>query len=1143
MRTALLALYVTCKILQSPPASEGLWYDAARQAFIAQASLGQLSLFVEPRAGLDDFSDVKGPRLVAALSLIATGVALTSCKPPRTPDLISAVGGYRVVEPRLTGGFAQARCRPTGVGSLIPEPDCSHSGARKATDRQLRRILRETREKAERAPSPETLHRLGLLYLLLPEHGSSLSRGIESLGKAAARAPGNAAIANDLAAGYIVRAQRSDQPEDLVRALAWARRARRLDESQPEASFNEAFALDLLFLGSAADAWRRYARLEEDAAWRGEALARLQAIEAEDPASQWAAAKLELGKKNTDPAAVRKIVRRFPRAARLLVEEEILPAWAEAAAQGYAEQAVARLRAAGRIAREIEALGGDTLLRESVVAIEEAFIEPSRREALVRGHLAYREGLRHLEKFAPRPAAQSFGEARDELTRGGSSFRHWADFQMALCSYYGSDYEESLVALDRLRGEAAGKVLSILQGRISWIEGLSHYNLARSIESLDAFRAARSRFDQAREEESVVAIDGMLADVYRLLGEDRRAWEHLYRALRGLPRIQESRRRHAVLGEAARAALDLGEPFGALAFQDEAVRLAVSSGVPVEISEALRSRAAILRQVGQMEEALADLREADRQVAQVADESVHSTIQARIREVEAELRAGEPERALESLDFAVESFRRLGYRVRLVEALLDRAEVRLALGRHSGAEDDLQAAARETETEWEESIASFEKGLAGKRQAEDQPMGYSRQARDRAGRMARLSVALGQRDGALEILERWRLRELPAAALDLPIGARAVGAVPARAIPRPLRVAEIQEELPDGTAAIEYLLSENQLFTWIVTSNGVRLHTATVREEEIELRIRHAASGLRNRRLPRQDLEKLYDLLIRPALKELGGENLVFVPDGPLFAVPFPALIDSTTGRYLIEDRTVAVSPSTAVTLASFRRDRTLPRKGPIGALVVGDPAFDRSRFSEPRLPGAAEEGVRVAAIYPGARLLTGPEATPSRFLAALAEGPGIVHLAAHALSNRKTPLVSTLLLAPEEESPGALYAHELMGLPLQGTRLAVLSACRSAGESGVEGAGLSGFVRPFLDAGVPAVVASLWQVEDRDTLRLFTVFHERFRAGDGAPEALRAAQLALLKTAGESASPSAWAAFESFGSAPEGPFHVRRNP
>ncbi|MGL4880889.1 MAG: CHAT domain-containing protein, partial [Waterburya sp.] len=67
---------------------------------------------------------------------------------------------------------------------------------------------------------------------------------------------------------------------------------------------------------------------------------------------------------------------------------------------------------------------------------------------------------------------------------------------------------------------------------------------------------------------------------------------------------------------------------------------------------------------------------------------------------------------------------------------------------------------------------------------------------------------------------------------------------------------------------------------------------------------------VRSRRNFYQPAQQLYDLLIRPALKDLTNnkiKTLVFVPDGALGNIPWGALYDGQ--QYLIEDYSVAITP------------------------------------------------------------------------------------------------------------------------------------------------------------------------------------------------------------------------------------------
>jgi len=102
---------------------------------------------------------------------------------------------------------------------------------------------------------------------------------------------------------------------------------------------------------------------------------------------------------------------------------------------------------------------------------------------------------------------------------------------------------------------------------------------------------------------------------------------------------------------------------------------------------------------------------------------------------------------------------------------------------------------------------------------------------------------------------------------------------------------------------------------------------------------------------------------------------------------------------------------------------------------------------------------------------------------------------------------------------------------PAEKTRVVVLAACRTAAGavSRVEGALSLG--RPFLAAGVPDVVASLWDVDDAASRRFFVSFHRALLEEPDPLLALGKAQIAFLHADDVSlAHPASWAAFICMG-------------
>jgi CHAT domain-containing protein len=104
--------------------------------------------------------------------------------------------------------------------------------------------------------------------------------------------------------------------------------------------------------------------------------------------------------------------------------------------------------------------------------------------------------------------------------------------------------------------------------------------------------------------------------------------------------------------------------------------------------------------------------------------------------------------------------------------------------------------------------------------------------------------------------------------------------------------------------------------------------------------------------------------------------------------------------------------------------------------------------------------------------------------------------------------------------------------LDLWGTELVVLSACETGRGAVQVGEGVLGLRRAFQLAGAEIVLASLWQVPDTETERLMTDCLRRWLDGAAPAEALRQAQLQLIRQlrqgagARRQAPPLYWAGF-----------------
>ena len=92
------------------------------------------------------------------------------------------------------------------------------------------------------------------------------------------------------------------------------------------------------------------------------------------------------------------------------------------------------------------------------------------------------------------------------------------------------------------------------------------------------------------------------------------------------------------------------------------------------------------------------------------------------------------------------------------------------------------------------------------------------------------------------------------------------------------------------------------------------------------------------------------------------------------------------------------------------------------------------------------------------------------------------------------------------------LYAFEIEHHALPQARLVVLAACGTAAGEASRLEGALSIARPFLAAGVPAVVASLWDADDTTSRRFFVAFHRNLLAVGDPATALRQTQLGFLR-------------------------------
>jgi CHAT domain-containing protein len=138
-----------------------------------------------------------------------------------------------------------------------------------------------------------------------------------------------------------------------------------------------------------------------------------------------------------------------------------------------------------------------------------------------------------------------------------------------------------------------------------------------------------------------------------------------------------------------------------------------------------------------------------------------------------------------------------------------------------------------------------------------------------------------------------------------------------------------------------------------------------------------------------------------------------------------------------------------------------------------------------------------------------------------------LLHLAAHANVNDQYPWQSSIRLASTGRVD-RVSAADIATSRLR-ARLAVLAACESAGGRVLSGEGVLGLASAFISAGVPAVVATLWPVDDAQTARLMEHLYSGLAEGLNVATALQHARQSL-RTAPGTRHPFFWAGYVLIG-------------
>jgi len=645
-----------------------------------------------------------------------------------------------------------------------------------------------------------------------------------------------------------------------------------------------------------------------------------------------------------------------------------------------------------------------------------------------------------------------------------------------------SEYEKAI----RLLNQALliFRAIRDREGEATTLANLGNTYLARAqySQAIDAFKQALAISQAIGSRQDEARVLNSLGGTYYSLGQYEAAIAAFNQALPIYRMIRDRNGEASVLG-------NLGSIYRSLAKSNQAIAAFNQALLIFQAIGNRNSEAMTFTNLGSSYAALAEYDTAIRYINQALP--IYRSIQNRASEATALNNLGniyrllaQPDKAIDHFNQALLIYQAVGNREGEALALSNRGRSQFQTRQLPQAEQSLRSA-----------IAGYET-IRLDRLSEDQKISLFESQSISYRTLQEVLIARKQPETALTISEWGRTKALVERLSPQlqPMLSPLASQVPT--LKSLVQIARSQNATLVEYSAIYDEGKEKELYIWVIQSNG----TITFRQVDLTAALPKQCSSIAQlisnsrdsigARSPDSDwlvvdaraqknpcvqsdaetnFKTLHNLLIAPIAELLPtdpNQQVVFIPDGTLFLVPFAALKDAK-GQFLIEKHTIRTSSSIQLL------DKTHALKSrPKGhsALIVGNPFMPNDPTATqpkqlPNLPNAEQEVLAIAPFF-NTKAITGRNGTKSTVLQQMTTAK-VIHLATHGSFYDRNGFKSWLALAPSANDSGILTAEEVAQLKLSAD-LVVLSAC-DTGRGRVTGDGVVGLSRSFIAAGVPS--------------------------------------------------------------------------
>lgn len=376
--------------------------------------------------------------------------------------------------------------------------------------------------------------------------------------------------------------------------------------------------------------------------------------------------------------------------------------------------------------------------------------------------------------------------------------------------------------------------------------------------------------------------------------------------------------------------------------------------------------------------------------------------------------------------------------------------------------------------------------------------------------------------------------------------------------PMPFSLNYLQDRYLDPeTVLIEYSLGEDKSFVFFVSKNIFKIFELPPHAEikdSIKVYLRVLRDPTQENDIVQKSSQRLY-LELFARLDEIMPKdvtNLIIIPDGILYYLPFETLVSSSLDKlngndYLISKYAISYMPSASSLL--FLSDKKINKPYNKELLLFGAPDYSMQSSSKEDdqenpmamlyeiyknqdyqflpLPYSKKELMVISDYFPQKKtdIYLNKDASENTIKNLSLGDYKIIHFACHSFLDETFPMRSALVLSLDEDfkEDGFLKVREIYNFDLN-AELVVLSACRT-GQGKLEGSdGVLGLPRIFFYAGAKSVVSTLWGINDKSTVDFMDYFYRGLSEGKSKAQALRMAKIKMMEST--YSHPYYWGAF-----------------